>query len=88
MQIPVSAINESNAEATTLEWFEGLGYACKNGLQIAPVEPAAKRDSFGEVALVGRFCDAIWRLNPAVPEVAQVYIRQDRVVQIERSANP
>ena len=84
----MSAINKSNAKAATLESFEGLGYASKNSLLIAPVEPAAERDSFGEITLVGRFCDAIWRLNPAVPEVAQVYIRQDRVVQIERSANP
>ena len=88
MQIPVSAINESNAEATTLEWFEGFGYACKNGLQIALGEPAAVRDSFGEVALVGRLREAIWRLNPAMPEVAQVNIRQDRILQLERSANP
>lgn len=82
------SLNESNAKAATLESFEGLSHAYKNGLQIAPGEPAAERDSFGEITLVGRFCDAIWRLNPAVPEVAQVYIRQDRVVQIERSANP
>ena len=82
------SINESTVEAATLEWFEGLGYACKNGLLIAPGEPAAERVSFGEVVLVGRLREAIWRLNPAMPEVAQVNIRQDRILQLERSANP
>lgn len=57
------SLNEFIIEEATLEWFEGQGYACKNGLLIAPGEPSAERDSFGDVALVGRFREAIWRLN-------------------------
>ena len=34
---------------------------------LAPGEPAAERDSFGEVVLVGRLRDVIRRLNPAIP---------------------
>jgi type I restriction enzyme R subunit len=37
---------------------------------LAPGEPAAERDSFSEVVLVGRLREAIRRLNPAIPEDA------------------
>jgi type I restriction enzyme, R subunit len=82
------SLNESIVKAATLESFEGLGHACTNGLPIAPGEPAAERDSFGEVVLVGRLREAIWQLNPAVPDVARATIRQFRRGQIERSAKP
>gem|GEM_PF-1468127 len=54
-----------------------LGYAVGHGAafagprrarpSLAPGEPAAERDSFGEVVLVGRSREAIRRLNPAIP---------------------
>jgi type I restriction enzyme R subunit len=43
----------------------GTGRSC------APGEPAAERESFGEVVLVGRLREAIRRLNPAIPEEAR-----------------
>jgi len=73
----MSGLNEATIEAATLESFEGLGYASKNSLLIAPGEPAAERDSFGEVALIGRLREAIWRLNPAVLEAAPANMRPD-----------
>ena len=78
------SLNESTVEAATLEWFEGLGYACKNGLLIAPGEPAAERVSFGEVVLVGRLREAIWRLNAAIPEEA----REDALRKVLRVGTP
>jgi type I restriction enzyme R subunit len=33
---------------------------------MAPGEPAAERDSFGDVVVVGHLRDAIWRLNPSI----------------------
>ena len=52
-----------------------LGYAVGHGAAfaglrrakpyLAPGEPAAERDSFSEVVLVGRLREAIRRLNPA-----------------------
>ena len=84
----MSGLNEATIEAATLESFEGLGYASKNSLLIAPGEPAAEHDSFGEVALVGRLREAIGPLIPAIFEEAQVNMRQDRILQLERSANP
>ena len=57
------SLNESIVENAALEWFGELGYAVGHGPQIAPSEPAAERDSYGEVVLVGRLREAIRRLN-------------------------
>jgi type I restriction enzyme R subunit len=65
------SLNESIVEDAALTWFGELGYAVGHGPQIAPGEPAAERDSFGEVVLVGRLREAIRRLNPAIPEEAR-----------------
>jgi type I restriction enzyme R subunit len=62
------SLNESTVENAALEWFKELGYAIGHGPHLAPGEPAAERDSFGDVVLVGRLRAAIARLNPAVPE--------------------
>ena len=80
-------LNESIVEDAALEWFGELGYAVGNGPHLAPGEPAAKRDSFSAVVLVGRLRAAIWRLNPAIPEEARATIWQCRRVQIERRTN-
>lgn len=61
-------LNVSIVEGAALEWFGELGYAVGLGPQLAPSEPAAERDSFGEVLLVGRLREAIRRLNPAIPQ--------------------
>ena len=65
------SLNESHVEDAALEWFGELGYAVAHGPHLAPREPAAERASFGDVVLVGRLRDAIWRLNPAIPEEAR-----------------
>jgi type I restriction enzyme R subunit len=61
------SLNESIVEEAALEWFGELGYTVGHGPHIAPGEPAAERDSFSEVVLVGRLRAAIRRLNPAIP---------------------
>ena len=65
------SLNESTVEAAALEWFEQLGYAVGHGPHLAPGEPAAERDSFGDVVLVGRLRAAIDRLNPTIPPEAR-----------------
>jgi type I restriction enzyme R subunit len=75
------SLNESHVEDAALEWFGELGYAIGHGAafaqlrrakpSLAPGEPATERDSFGEVALVGRLREAIRRLNSAIPEEAR-----------------
>ena len=68
--------NESIVEDAALEWFllrQGfggqvgeLGYAVGHGPHLAPGEPAAERDSFGDVVLVARLREAIRNLTPAL----------------------
>ena len=78
------SLNESTVEAATLEWFEALGYVCKNGLLIAPGEAAAERDSFADVVLVGRLREAIRRLNVTIPDEA----REDALRKVLRVGSP
>ncbi len=54
------------------------------GPHLAPGEPAAERDSFGEVVLVGRLREAIRRLNPAIPEEA----REEALRKVLRVGTP
>jgi type I restriction enzyme R subunit len=72
------SLNESIIEEVTLQWFGELGYALGHGPHIAPGEPSAERDSFGDVLLVGPLRGAIRRLNPAMPEEA----REDAVRKV------
>jgi len=65
------SLNESIVEDAALEWFGALGYSIGHGPHIAPGEPAAERDSFGQVVLVERLREAIRRLNPAIPDEAR-----------------
>src|ERR1700736_3496344 len=66
------SLNESIVEEAALEWFGELGYAVGHGPHVAPGEPAAERESFGEVLLVGRLREAMRRLNVSIPEEARV----------------
>ena len=65
------SLNESTVELAALEWFGALGYAVGHGPHLAPDEPAAERNGFGDVVLVGRLRGAVARLNPHIPMEAQ-----------------
>ena len=82
------SLNESHVEDAALEWFGELGYAVGHGPQLAPGEPAAERDSFSEVVLVGRLREAIRRLNPAILEEARAVVADFATTQTERRQNP
>ena len=77
-------LNESIVEAAALEWFGELGYAVGHGPHLAPGEPAAERDSFGEVVLVERLRAALRRLNGVIPEEA----REEALRKVLRVATP
>lgn len=64
-------LTESMVEEAALGWFRELGYAVLPGSQLAPGEPAAERESFSTVVLVGRLREAIRQLNPAIPDDAR-----------------
>ena len=61
---------ESIVEQAALAWLEGVGWQVRNGAEIAPGEPAAERDDYGQVVLVQRLRDSLARLNPALPAEA------------------
>jgi type I restriction enzyme R subunit len=67
----MSSFNESTVEDAALEWFGDLGYEVAHGPRIAPGEPEAERDSFGEAVLTGRLREAIRRLNPRISDEAR-----------------
>ena len=61
---------ESNVEQAALDWLEELGYETLFGPNIAPDEPSAERDNYGQVVLESRLRQALERLNPQVPSDA------------------
>lgn len=75
-----------------------LGYAVGHGAAfaglrrakppLAPGEPEAERDSFGEVVLVGRLREAIRRLNLAIPEEVPAVVKRYLNTRFERRPNP
>lgn len=77
-------MTEAEIEEVALSWFRELGYAVVHGPEIAPGEPGAERDSFGDVALVGRLRAAVNRLNPGIPEDA----REDAIRKVLRVGTP
>jgi type I restriction enzyme R subunit len=77
-------LTESIVEDAALTWFGELGYAVGHGPQMAPGEPAAERDSFSEVVLVGRLREALRQLNPTLPEEA----REEALRKVLRVVTP
>jgi type I restriction enzyme R subunit len=55
---------ESVVEEAGLAWLEGLGYTILHGPDIAPGEPFAEREDYGQVVLDRRLRQALQRLNP------------------------
>ena len=66
----MSGFTESVVEQAALAWLESVGWVVRNGAEIAPGEPAAERDDYGQVVLAQRLRDALARLNPALPAAA------------------
>jgi type I restriction enzyme R subunit len=64
------SFTESVIEQTALDWLKDLGYTIVFGNDIAPDEPAAERENYGEVILSARLKDALRRINPKVPNEA------------------
>ncbi len=63
----MNGVTESTVEQAALAWLESVGWQVRNGAEIAPGEPAAERDDYGQVVLGQRLRDALARLNPALP---------------------
>ena len=63
----MTSLNESVVEQAALAWLESLGYAIVPGPEVAPGEPQAEREDYGQVVLERRLQQALQRLNPQVP---------------------
>ena len=63
-------VTEYVVEQAALAWLESAGWAIRNGIEIAPGEPAAERGDYSEVVLSQRVRDALTRLNPDLPAEA------------------
>jgi len=61
---------ESEVEHAALAWLESMGWQIKHGPDIAPGTPAAEREDFRQVVLHQRLRDALYRLNPDLPDEA------------------
>jgi type I restriction enzyme R subunit len=77
-------VTEDTVEQAAIEWFEELGYAYLAGPSIAPGEPGAERDSYGDVVLQAWLTAAIDRLNPKIPAAA----REDALRKVLRVEGP
>ncbi|KAF0233293.1 MAG: type I site-specific deoxyribonuclease HsdR family [Desulfovibrionaceae bacterium] len=60
-------VTESVIEQAALAWLESTGWNIANGVDIAPGEPAAERESYTQVILERRLRQALDRLNPKLP---------------------
>jgi GxxExxY protein len=74
------SLTESIVEDAALTWFRELGYEVGHGPQMAPGEPAAERDSFGDVLLVGRLREALRQLNPAIHQFRTLATLRDTLL--------
>ncbi len=61
------SLNESIVEDPALTRFGKFGYAIRHRPHLAPGQPPAERDSFGEVLVVGDLREAFRRLIPLFP---------------------
>ena len=81
-------LNESIVEDAALEWFGELGYTVAHGPHLAPVEPAAERDSFSEVVLVERLREVIRRLNSTIPQSRTLATLRQKLLSGETTTTP
>ena len=66
----MTGFTESIVEQAALAWLASVGWRVRSGAEIAPGEPAAERDDYGQVVLALRLRDALARINPALPAEA------------------
>ena len=84
----MTGFNQSIVEEAALGWFQELGYTLLPGPQLATGEPAAERESFSDVVLVGRLREAIRQLNQASSKAPQATVAQPATVQSSSRLNP
>jgi len=79
-----SLLNEAGVELAAIGWLQGLGFDTRFGPELAPDQPGAERQSWGEAVLAGRLRAAIRKLNPNVPAEA----REDAFRKVTTTHHP
>jgi len=59
--------DEAELEQATLDWFEELGYESVSGADISPGGDYPEREDYSEVVLKERLQEALYRINPKIP---------------------
>jgi len=70
----VSVVTEDHVEQAALQWLSGLGWEVAHGPDVSPPDSktaGSDRDTYRQVVLKHRLCDAIRCLNPHIPPGAQ-----------------
>jgi type I restriction enzyme, R subunit len=75
---------ESTVEEAAIEWLKNLGYSYAFGPEIAFDGEAPERNDYHETLLISRLKDAIARINPELPELAQ----EDALRHVMRLGKP
>jgi type I restriction enzyme, R subunit len=65
------SVTEDTIEYAMIEWLQSIGYDYIHGGTIAPSEPAAERDSYNDVLLVGRLRQSLEIINKHIPRAAR-----------------
>jgi type I restriction enzyme R subunit len=60
-------MHEGDVELAALAWLQSLGYELRHGPEIAPGQPGAEREDYGQVVLAERLRQALRRLNSDLP---------------------
>lgn len=86
----MTRFTEDTVELAALDWLREIGYDYIHGGVIAPGEPAAERDSYSEVLLVGRLRAALERLNGHIPRAVRGEVIDEAIRRVQRtpSQNP
>jgi len=84
----LTALNVSTVEAAALARFGELGCAIGHRPHLAPGEPVAERESFGEVVQAGRLRKATRRRGPARPEDERAVVPNSATVRPECELQP
>ena len=80
----MTRITENDIELYAIEELERLGYSYIYGPDIAPDSDHSQRESYDQVVLVNHLKEAIAKLNPTIPHLAQ----EDALKQVLRIGSP
>ena len=77
-------LTESAIETLAIERLQSLGYSYVYAPDIAPDATTPERESFAEILLLSRLCNAVARINPTVPAAAL----EEAIKTIQRIGSP